>query len=198
MSGGEQQMLAMGRAADGWPTVLLMDEPSRAWRRCAGLEHYEAVEEINKQGTRILLWPNANSRGGSRTGPYVREVGGDHAERDDYDRLQREPTRSRGYAGRMIAVLAASGSRPSTSRYAVLSAVAASWLSTRQGLRRERPGLSTGMPMSASRRPHLAQPGRRNPSHRGRSRGALRSAAASVKPVAEARAEHDGEPPRSA
>ena len=55
MSGGEQQMLAMGRALMANPTLLLLDEPSLGLAPMLVDRIYETVAEINKQGTTILL-----------------------------------------------------------------------------------------------------------------------------------------------
>ena len=55
MSGGEQQMLAMGRALMANPALLLLDEPSMGLAPILVDRIYETVREINKQGTTILL-----------------------------------------------------------------------------------------------------------------------------------------------
>src|ERR687890_2883476 len=55
MSGGEQQMLAMGRALMANPTLLLLDEPSMGLAPILVDRIYETVAEINRQGTTILL-----------------------------------------------------------------------------------------------------------------------------------------------
>ena len=55
MSGGEQQMLAIGRALMANPTLLLLDEPSLGIAPLLVDRIYETVVEINKQGTTILL-----------------------------------------------------------------------------------------------------------------------------------------------
>src|SRR5687768_17290443 len=55
MSGGEQQMLAIGRALMSNPKLLLLDEPSMGLAPILVERIYETVEEINKQGTTILL-----------------------------------------------------------------------------------------------------------------------------------------------
>ena len=55
LSGGEQQMLAMGRALMARPTLLLLDEPSMGLAPVLVERIYETVDEINKQGTTILL-----------------------------------------------------------------------------------------------------------------------------------------------
>ena len=55
MSGGEQQMLAMGRALMARPKLLLLDEPSMGLAPIFVEKIFEIIEEINKQGTPILL-----------------------------------------------------------------------------------------------------------------------------------------------
>jgi branched-chain amino acid transport system ATP-binding protein len=55
MSGGEQQMLAMGRALMSRPSLLLMDEPSMGLAPVLVEAIFSTVEDINKQGTTILL-----------------------------------------------------------------------------------------------------------------------------------------------
>lgn len=55
MSGGEQQMLAFGRAMMATPKLLLLDEPSMGLSPVIIEEVYSAIQKINKQGTTILL-----------------------------------------------------------------------------------------------------------------------------------------------
>src|SRR5204863_1738220 len=55
MSGGEQQMLAIGRALMARPKLLLLDEPSMGIAPVLVDRIYESIEEINKRGTTILL-----------------------------------------------------------------------------------------------------------------------------------------------
>jgi branched-chain amino acid transport system ATP-binding protein len=55
MSGGEQQMLAIGRALMSQPKLLLLDEPSMGLAPVLVERIYETVAEINRQGTTILL-----------------------------------------------------------------------------------------------------------------------------------------------
>ena len=55
MSGGEQQMVAMGRALMARPKLLLLDEPSMGLAPIFVERIFEIVREINEQGTPILL-----------------------------------------------------------------------------------------------------------------------------------------------
>jgi branched-chain amino acid transport system ATP-binding protein len=55
MSGGEQQMLAMGRALMADPKILLMDEPSMGLAPVLVEQVFDIIKEINKQGTTIFL-----------------------------------------------------------------------------------------------------------------------------------------------
>jgi branched-chain amino acid transport system ATP-binding protein len=55
LSGGEQQMLAIGRALMARPRVLLMDEPSMGLAPILVEQIFEAIKDINRQGTAILL-----------------------------------------------------------------------------------------------------------------------------------------------
>jgi branched-chain amino acid transport system ATP-binding protein len=55
LSGGEQQMLATGRALMAHPSLLLMDEPSMGLAPVLVESVFEAIQEINREGTTILL-----------------------------------------------------------------------------------------------------------------------------------------------
>ncbi len=55
LSGGEQQMLAMGRALMAKPSILLMDEPSMGLSPLLVSEIFRIIREINDKGTTILL-----------------------------------------------------------------------------------------------------------------------------------------------
>ncbi len=76
LSGGEQQMLAIGRALMGRPKLLLLDEPSMGLAPVLVERIFQTIEEINKQGTTILLVEqNANVALEIATRGYVLETG---------------------------------------------------------------------------------------------------------------------------
>ena len=55
LSGGEQQMLAMGRGLMSLPTLMMLDEPSLGLAPVLVSTIFEIIEQINRQGTAILL-----------------------------------------------------------------------------------------------------------------------------------------------
>ena len=76
MSGGEQQMLAIGRALMSSPKLLLLDEPSMGLAPVLVERIFDIIKEINQQGTTILLVEqNANVALEIATRGYVLESG---------------------------------------------------------------------------------------------------------------------------
>ncbi len=76
LSGGEQQMLAMGRAIMAKPKLLLLDEPSMGLAPLMVKTIFEVIKDINAQGTTILLVEqNANMALSVASRGYVIETG---------------------------------------------------------------------------------------------------------------------------
>ncbi|HFV2853661.1 TPA: ABC transporter ATP-binding protein [Streptococcus agalactiae] len=76
LSGGEQQMLAMGRALMSRPKLLLLDEPSMGLAPIFIQEIFNIIEDIKKQGTTVLLVEqNANKALTIADKAYVLETG---------------------------------------------------------------------------------------------------------------------------
>ncbi len=99
MSGGEQQMLAIGRALMANPKLLLLDEPSMGLAPILVERIYETIEEINKQGTTILLVEqNANFALGVSVRGYVLETG-NVAVADKSENLRENPDVQKAYLG---------------------------------------------------------------------------------------------------
>lgn len=76
LSGGEQQMLAMGRAMMAKPKLLLLDEPSMGLAPLMVQTIFKVIDDINKEGTTILLVEqNANMALSVASRAYVIETG---------------------------------------------------------------------------------------------------------------------------
>ena len=76
LSGGEQQMLAIGRAIMSKPTLLLLDEPSMGLSPLLVTEIFRVIEDINRAGTTVLLVEqNANQALKIAHRAYVLETG---------------------------------------------------------------------------------------------------------------------------
>jgi branched-chain amino acid transport system ATP-binding protein len=99
MSGGEQQMLAIGRALMANPRLLLLDEPSMGIAPILVERIYETIAEINRQGTTILLVEqNANYALEVSKRGYVLETGRVALE-DQSSTLRTNPDVQKAYLG---------------------------------------------------------------------------------------------------
>jgi branched-chain amino acid transport system ATP-binding protein len=99
MSGGEQQMLAIGRALMGKPKLLLLDEPSMGIAPILVERIYETIAEINRQGTTVLLVEqNANFALDVSSRGYVLETGSVSLT-DKSDALRTNPDVQKAYLG---------------------------------------------------------------------------------------------------
>jgi branched-chain amino acid transport system ATP-binding protein len=99
MSGGEQQMLAIGRALMAEPKLLLLDEPGMGLAPILVERIYETIQEINKQGTTILLVEqNANFALEVSSRGYVLETG-TVAVTDKSEALRENPEVQKAYLG---------------------------------------------------------------------------------------------------
>jgi branched-chain amino acid transport system ATP-binding protein len=99
MSGGEQQMLAIGRALMARPRLLMLDEPSMGIAPNLVQRIYETIGEINRQGVAILLVEqNANYALDASKRGYVLETGR-VVLADDSARLRDDPAVQKAYLG---------------------------------------------------------------------------------------------------
>ena len=99
MSGGEQQMLAIGRALMARPKLLLLDEPSLGLAPVIVDKIYEIIREINQRGVTILLVEqNANYALDVSKRGYVLETG-KVALTNDSESLRNDPEVMKAYLG---------------------------------------------------------------------------------------------------
>jgi branched-chain amino acid transport system ATP-binding protein len=99
MSGGEQQMLAIGRAMMARPKLLLLDEPSMGLAPLFVDRIYDTIREINEAGTTILLVEQSATHALSVAGRgYVLETGS-VALSDDSESLRSNPDVQKAYLG---------------------------------------------------------------------------------------------------
>jgi branched-chain amino acid transport system ATP-binding protein len=99
MSGGEQQMLAIGRALMARPRLLMLDEPSMGIAPILVQRIYETIAEINKTGVTILLVEqNANYALDISSRGYVLETGR-VVLADESAKLRNDPEVQRAYLG---------------------------------------------------------------------------------------------------
>ena len=99
LSGGEQQMLAMGRALMSRPKLLMLDEPSMGLAPILVQEIFDIIVDLNKQGTTILLIEqNASMALSVANRAYVLETGTVSMEGDANDLLH-DPRVQRAYLG---------------------------------------------------------------------------------------------------
>lgn len=95
LSGGEQQMLAMGRALMIKPKILLMDEPSMGLAPLVVKDIFTIIKEINKAGTTVLLVEqNAKMALSIAHKAYVIETGSIVKEGKAFDLLNDDAVRS--------------------------------------------------------------------------------------------------------
>jgi branched-chain amino acid transport system ATP-binding protein len=99
MSGGEQQMLAIGRALMARPRLLLLDEPSMGIAPILVERIYKTIGEISRGGTTILLVEqNANYALDVSQRGYVLETG-EVALSGESAKLRKDPEVQKAYLG---------------------------------------------------------------------------------------------------
>ena len=99
LSGGEQQMLAIGRALMGQPKILLLDEPSLGLAPLLVKTIFETVKKVNENGVTILIVEqNAKAALKIATRGYVMEMGRIIME-DRAENLLTNPSVQKAYLG---------------------------------------------------------------------------------------------------
>lgn len=100
LSGGEQQMLAIGRALMASPKLLLLDEPSMGLAPLVAKEIFKIIADLRKEGTTVLIVEqNAKAALGIAKRAYVMETGRIVMEGSASD-LSRNPEIQRAYLGK--------------------------------------------------------------------------------------------------
>jgi branched-chain amino acid transport system ATP-binding protein len=101
LSGGEQQMVAMGRALMARPKLLLMDEPSMGLAPILVAQNFEIIRQINRQGTTVfVVEQNANMALSIADRGYVLQTGR-IVLADTAQNLLRNPQMREAYLGEM-------------------------------------------------------------------------------------------------
>lgn len=99
LSGGEQQMLAMGRALMSQPKIILMDEPSMGLSPLFVNEIFDIIKEVSASGTTVLLVEqNAKKALSIANRAYVLETG-KIVKSDDADVLMNDDSIKKAYLG---------------------------------------------------------------------------------------------------
>ena len=153
MSGGEQQMLAIGRALMADPKVLLLDEPSMGISPVLTERIYETIAEINQQGMTILL---VEQNAEPRVGRLQARLRAGDGQGGDVGQLRHAADQPRSAEGvpRNMTLLAGltDGAWNLFWLYVwLISTICATYLSERKGYG-DRPGLACGLFLSASAR----------------------------------------------